>query len=242
MIEVIPAIDVIDGEFVRLKQGDFRKITKYPESIIDTALRYEAVGAKKLHLIDLIGSKTGSISITPLIKKIASMTNLKIQTGGGIRSLDDIDSLLNAGASRVILGTFAFSKPGILEEVFDEFGSEKIIIGADFKGETIRTAGWMREEKVSLDEYVSEAEQIGFKNFLITDIAKDGMMSGPATRTYQNILATYNNINLIASGGISSIADIKNLESAGITQVIVGKALAEGVIKPEDLFKRGQQC
>jgi phosphoribosylformimino-5-aminoimidazole carboxamide ribotide isomerase len=242
MIEVIPAIDIIDGRCVRLRQGEFDKVTCYETSVLDMALYYDSLGVKKLHIVDLKASVSGKISVMPIVEEICKKTNLSIQFGGGIRSFQDIKSCFNAGIQRVIIGTFGFSEDNILNEIYEDFGSKNIIIGADFKDNYIRSGGWTTKQKNTLPEFIEKAEQIGFVNFLVTDISKDGMLQGPSIDVYKKLKQQFPCINIIASGGVSKAEDIYLLEGIDIKEIIIGKALNEGLINSEEIFKRRGRC
>jgi len=237
MIEIIPAIDIIDGKCVRLSQGDFSRKTIYNENPVEVAKEFETAGIKRLHLVDLDGAKKGKITNIDILEKIASQTQLTIDFGGGIKTDEDVASVYDAGAKIITLGSLAFYKPEKAYEWQSIYGAEKILIGADVKDKMISVNGWKDETEVTIMDFIIQYITKGFYNFFCTDIAKDGLLQGPSIELYSEIIQSFSNVNLIASGGVSKIEDIDELQRIGCTAVIIGKALYEGNITLKDLEK-----
>ena len=226
MIEIIPAIDIIDGRCVRLVQGDYSRQTTYGDPV-DIALRYRDVGLKRLHLVDLDGAKASQPIHLAILERIATATGLDIQYGGGIKSKPALESVLNAGASRAIGGSMAITAPEIFRECLSEFTPGKVILGADVRDGFIATHGWLENSRTTLSEIIRQFLPAGFSQVICTDISKDGMLSGPNFELYKELLETFPLLSITASGGISLMDDIVRLNEAGIHSVIVGKALYE---------------
>jgi phosphoribosylformimino-5-aminoimidazole carboxamide ribotide isomerase len=235
MIQIIPAIDIIDGKCVRLEKGDYGKKKIYSEDPLEVALLFESWGIKRLHLVDLDGAKAKRIVNTSVLNSIATKTNLIIDFGGGLRSDDDIQIAFDNGASMITGGSVAIHNPGQFLRWLDVFGCDKIILGADHKNEKISVNAWMEESNSGLFSFLEDYIQKGVKQIICTDIQKDGMLEGPSIGLYKRILAKWPDIQLIASGGISSIDDVLLLEKAGIRAVIIGKALYENRISPQEI-------
>lgn len=240
-IEIIPAIDIIEGKCVRLSQGDYAQKKIYNEHPLEVAKQFEGAGIKRLHLVDLDGAKKGSLVNQKTLETIASKTNLIIDFGGGIKTDNDIQSVYNAGAKMAAIGSIAVKKPELFYSWINQYSAEKILLGADVKNECIAISGWMEETKLSVFDFIRKNISKGIKNIFCTDISKDGMLQGSAVELYKKIIKNTaddkQQINLIASGGISSMQDIQKTEAAGCTGVIIGKAIYEGKIKLEELIK-----
>lgn len=240
-IEIIPALDIIDGKCVRLSQGDYAQKKIYNEHPLEVAKQFEGAGIKRLHLVDLDGAKKGSLVNQKTLETIASKTNLIIDFGGGIKTDNDIRSVYNAGAKMAAIGSIAVKKPELFYSWINQYSAEKILLGADVKNECIAISGWMEETKLSVFDFIRKNISKGIKNIFCTDISKDGMLQGAAVELYKKIIKNTaddkQQINLIASGGISSMQDIQKTEAAGCTGVIIGKAIYEGKIKLEELIK-----
>jgi len=229
MIEIIPAIDIIDGRCVRLVQGDYSRQTVYGDPL-DMALRYRDAGLKRLHLVDLDGAKASYPIHLAILERIATATGLDIQYGGGIKSKAALASVLNAGASRAIVGSMAISNPEIFRECLSEFSPAQLILGADVRNGMIATHGWLENSRTTLSEIIRQFLPDGLSQVVCTDISKDGMLSGPNFELYKELLETFPSLAITVSGGISSMDDIIRLNEAGMQSVIVGKALYEGQI------------
>lgn len=237
MIEIIPAIDLIDSICVRLTQGDFSRKTVYSGDPVDTARQFEAAGLKRLHLVDLDGARTGRPANIDVLKRIANATSLIIDYGGGLRSANDIVDAFAAGASMVNIGSLAVREPDTLIGWLDRFGGDRILLGADSKDEFVAVDGWQTGTNISIFGYLARLASQGVSSAFVTDITSDGAMAGPATQLYIRIRSELPELDLIASGGVRSLSDIDDLETIGCRGVIIGKALYEGKIKLEGLAK-----
>lgn len=235
MIDIIPAIDIIGGKCVRLEQGDYSVKKIYHENPLGIAKAFEDAGIKRLHLVDLDGARAGHVTNIKVLSDITSATKLKVDFGGGIKTDDDIQRVFESGAEMVTIGSIAFTSPDKLNSWMGRYGSERIILGADVKGDKIAISGWMEKTGTGLFEYLTEKQHAGIEKVLCTDISKDGMLSGPAFRLYERIKQSFPDFYLIASGGISDVADIEKLEASGIDAVVIGKALYENKISLNNL-------
>ncbi len=238
MIELIPAIDIIDGKCVRLTKGDYAQKTVYAEDPIEMALRFEELGFRRLHVVDLDGAKSRHIVNSVVLNKLASQTHLAIDFGGGIKTDEDIMATFDNGAQMVTVGSVAVTHPERFAQWLEKYGAEKMILGADVRDGLISINGWKEDSTEQLLPFLKRYVDMGVKNVLCTDISKDGTLAGPATLLYQEVMAAYPTLNLIASGGVSSIGDIEELESAGIPSVVFGKAIYEGRIDMKELINR----
>ncbi len=227
MIEIIPAIDVIDGKCVRLTQGDFAKKKIYNENPLETAKEFEANGIKRLHIVDLDGAKLGKISNLKVLEDIASNTNLEIDFGGGIKNDEDIDSVFNAGAAMASIGSVAVRENEKFFEWIDKYGSSRILLGADVKNRKIAINGWQTSTDLEILSFLKKYYAKGMRKVFVTDISKDGLLEGSARKLYTDILGALPRLHLIASGGVSSPEEITELEKIGCSGVIIGKALYE---------------
>lgn len=235
MIEIIPAIDIIDGKCVRLTQGDYNQKTVYNEDPVEVAMMFEDAGIKRLHTVDLDGARSSHVVNTRVIERIATHTNLTIDFGGGIKSDEDLRKAFDAGAQMVTIGSVAVKEPELFASWVETYGGEKIILGADVKNGYISISGWLEEGEQKLMDFICHHTKNGIHNVLCTDISRDGMLQGPAIELYKDIMSHYPNLHLIASGGVSCINDIERLNDAGIPAVVFGKAIYEGRIKLKEL-------
>jgi len=235
VIEIIPAIDIIDGKCVRLAQGDYNQKTTYNENPLEVAKMFEVAGIKRLHLVDLDGAKAHHIVNHKVLEKIASSTNLIIDFGGGLKSDDDLRIAFESGAKMITGGSIAVRNPETFISWIENYGGERIILGADVKNEKVAVGGWLETTEIELLSFVSGYMQKGINKIICTDISKDSMLQGPAIDLYKKMLSAKPEMYLIASGGVSSIADIEQLNEAQIPAVITGKAIYEGRIKLSDL-------
>ena len=235
MIEIIPAIDIIDGKCVRLSQGDYQKKTIYNENPLEVAKMFEGAGLKRLHLVDLDGAKAHHIVNHAVLQNIASHTGLIIDFGGGLKSDEDLETAFNSGASMVTGGSIAVKSPETLMRWIKKYGANKIILGADAKNEMIAVAGWQESTEMDIFTFIRNWHSKGIMKIISTDISRDGMLQGAATELYKKILQAVPGTYLIASGGVSSMADILELQDAGIPAVITGKAIYEGRITMEEI-------
>ncbi|NEW82619.1 MAG: 1-(5-phosphoribosyl)-5-[(5-phosphoribosylamino)methylideneamino]imidazole-4-carboxamide isomerase [Mariniphaga sp.] len=229
-IEIIPAIDIIDGKCVRLSQGDYQQKIIYNENPLEIAKMFEAIGLKRLHLVDLDGAKAHHVINHKVLENIALHTSLLIDFGGGLKSDEDLKIAFESGASMVTGGSIAVKSPEIFLRWIEKFGAGKIILGADAKNEMIAVAGWQESTKTDIFSFIKNWHSKGIRKIISTDISRDGMLQGAATELYTKILLEVPDAYLIASGGVSSMADILELQNAGIPAVITGKAIYEGRI------------
>ena len=235
MITIIPAIDLIDGSCVRLTQGDYDRKTTYYKDPLDVARRYEDCGIKRLHLVDLDGAKASHPVNLKVLERLATSTALQIQYGGGIKSSDALKEVFAAGAKRAICGSIAVKQPESFCEWLDAFGPERMVLGADTRNGRIAINGWLEAAQMGVEELIESFRNAGLSQVICTDIAKDGMLQGPATSLYQELLQQFPQCHLIASGGVSCLADIIRLNDAGIPAVVFGKAIYEGKISLQEL-------
>ncbi len=235
-LKIIPAIDTIGGRCVRLVQGDYSRCTTYNEDPVESAKKFEGCGIKLLHLVDLDGAKAQEPKNLDILEKIATKTSLKVEFGGGIKSRDSIKSALNAGAYRIICGSTACNNPILFAEWLKEFGGERVVFGADLKDGVPATHGWTKSGEIPSDKLFEIFIANGLKHSIVTDIGRDGMLQGPSIELYRMLEEKFPELNIIASGGISSVADLYELEKINITEAIVGKALYEGKISLNDLY------
>jgi len=235
-MRIIVAIDIIGGKCVRLTRGDFSTKKIYNEDPLEIALKIESNGVKYIHLVDLDGAKNKKVENIKVLEKIAWKTKLKIDFGGGLRSYEDVITVFNAGARQVTAGSIAVTDPHLFMEWLTKLGQEKLILGADCIDRKVSTGGWLENSDEEIISFISEYKSRGVKYAICTDIKKDGMLKGPSTTLYKEILDTVK-INLIASGGISSVRDIEDIRQAGCEGVIIGKAVYEGKIGLNELGK-----
>ena len=226
---IFPAIDLYEGKAVRLYKGDYEQMTVYSDSPIELVEDFVEQGAKHLHLIDLEGAKTGQTKNLELIRDIRALSPLFTQVGGGIRSMDVVDAYLNAGVDRVILGTAAVTDPVFLEEAIKEFG-EKIAVGADIKNGYIAISGWTESSGIDAFSFCRRMQDLGVKTLICTDISRDGAMQGTNRNLYRT-LSKRHDMNIIASGGVSSMDDIRALRAMELYGAVIGKAYYTGAIK-----------
>ncbi|MDL2213010.1 1-(5-phosphoribosyl)-5-[(5-phosphoribosylamino)methylideneamino]imidazole-4-carboxamide isomerase [Bacteroides sp. OttesenSCG-928-E20] len=237
MIELIPAIDIIDGKCVRLSQGDYDTKKVYNENPVEVAKAFEAHGIRRLHVVDLDGAASHHIVNYKVLDKIASRTSLIIDFGGGIKSDEDLVIAFENGAEMVTIGSLAVTNPDLFLKWLDRYGAGKIILGADVKDRKIAVNGWKDETTQDLFPFLKEYLGKGVKKVICTDISKDGMLQGPAVELYKEMIQANETIYLIASGGVSHSDDIYALEEAQVPAVIFGKALYEGRIRLKDLYR-----
>lgn len=237
MIELIPAIDIIDGKCVRLTKGDYNQKTVYNDSPADVARQFEDMGFKRLHVVDLDGAKSKHIVNDHVLKAITDATNLKVDFGGGLKTDDDLKKAFEAGASMVTIGSIAVTKPELFLSWLEEYGADKLILGADVRNGKISINGWKEDSTEELLPFLKQYVDHGVKNVLCTEISKDGTLQGPAIELYRQIMDAYPTLHLIASGGVGSTDDIRNLNESGIPAVVFGKAFYEGKINIEELWQ-----
>ncbi len=234
MIKIIPAIDVIDGKCVRLTKGDFSKKKIYNENPLEVAKEFEEIGIKYLHLVDLDGAKAKQIVNWKVLESIASETNLTIDFGGGVRSKEDLRIAFESGASKITAGSIAAKEKETVLAWLDKYG-EKIILGADTIDGKVSINAWEVTTELPLIDYIRDYWALGITSTIVTDISRDGVLTGPAFDLYKSIKSEIPKIELIASGGVSEIADVDKLNEQNIEGVIIGKAIYEGRIKLDEL-------
>ena len=236
MIELIPAIDIIGGQCVRLTKGDYDQKTVYRNSPAEVAKEFEQIGFKRMHVVDLDGAKSKHIVNEQVLKAITAETNLVVDFGGGIKTDADIEKAFSAGASMVTVGSIAVTDPDRFMGWLEKYGASRIILGADVRNGKISINGWKEDSGEALLPFMKKYIDAGVRYVLCTEISKDGTLAGPAIDLYKEMMATYPELHLIASGGVSSIDDIKALEVAGIPAVVFGKAIYEGKINLKELW------
>ena len=235
MIELIPAIDIIDGQCVRLTQGDYSQKTVYG-SPLDTSKQFEHIGFKRLHVVDLDGAKSRHIVNNAVLHEITTQTKLTVDFGGGIKTDDDLRVAFDNGAQMVTVGSIAVTHPDLFLGWVSQYGADRFILGADVRNGKISINGWKEDSEEDLLPFLEKYIRAGVRNVLCTEISKDGTLSGPAIELYTRVMQAYPELHLIASGGVSSIEDIKSLDAAGIPAVVFGKAIYEGKINLQELW------
>lgn len=235
MIELIPAIDLIDGKCVRLTKGDYDQKTIYNEDPVSQAMEFQSLGLRRLHIVDLDGAKSKHIVNDAVLKAITQATDLIVDFGGGIKSTEDIEKAFMAGAHMVTIGSVAVTEPELFMGWLRKYGAEKIILGADVRNGMVSINGWKEDSSEALLPFLEKYVSAGVRNVLCTEISKDGTLAGPATELYSKVMAQYPHLHLIASGGVSCNADIQQLDENGIPAVVFGKAYYEGKIDIKEL-------
>lgn len=233
-MRIIPAIDIIDGKCVRLTKGDYATKKIYNENPLEIAKEFEANGIKYLHLVDLDGAKSGRIVNYKILEQISENTNLKIDFGGGLKTNADLEIAFNSGANQITGGSIAVKNSDLFEEWISKYGS-KIILGADVYAEKIAVSGWQETSDLDLLPFIEKYQNFGIETIICTDISKDGMLEGPSFLLYEKIVTAFSDINLIASGGVSSFEELPKLQLLGCEGVIIGKAIYEGKISLKQL-------
>lgn len=234
-MRIIPALDIIDGKCVRLVNGDYQKMTVYSNDPLEMAKRFEAHGMQHLHLVDLDGAKSNRIINYKILEKIAVKTNLTIDFGGGIKSDDDLRIAFNSGASQITGGSIAVNDPQRFSGWIRDYGSSKIILGADVKDTTVAISGWLEDSDQKIIPFLQEYVQKGIEYVICTDINRDGTLEGPSIDLYSELLQTFPEIKLIASGGISDVKALLELDELGCDAAIIGKAIYENRISLKEL-------
>jgi phosphoribosylformimino-5-aminoimidazole carboxamide ribotide isomerase len=233
--EIIPAIDLIDGKCVRLTEGDYNQKTVYHEDPVEVALGFEAAGIRRLHLVDLDGAKAGRVVNWNVLERITQRTALEVDFGGGIKTRDDVDRVLDSGAKWATVGSIAVKNEAELMSWFETYGANRFFLGADVKEEHIAVAGWQETTSIQLIPFLQKYVGYGIQYVFCTDVSKDGRLEGPATDLYRTVLEALPGLQLIASGGVSGMQDLESLKAAGCAGAIVGKAIYEGRINLEQL-------
>jgi len=236
-MNIIPAIDIIEGKCVRLTKGDYHRKKIYAEDPVEVARMFEDHGISHLHVVDLDGARSQHIVNIDVLSKISQATRLIVDFGGGVKSDGDIRSAFNAGASRITGGSIAVRDPEIFGQWLNHYGPEKIILGADVKGRQIAISGWMETSEHDVSSLISFYREKSVKFVICTDIERDGVLKGPSINLYKELMEEFPNINLIASGGVGSMKDVEELADIGVWGVIIGKAIYEGRIQMNELKK-----
>ncbi len=237
MIDLIPAIDIINGSCVRLVEGDFARKTDYGHDPVEMARFFEKAGFKRLHVVDLDGARSGCPVHIPLLRNITKGSSLNFDFGGGVRDESQVEEILDAGAKQVSIGSIAVKDPEKVAGWIIKYGPEAFFLGADIKDDKIATNAWTETSKFSVNEFIAAWADKGINRFFCTDISRDGKLQGPAIELYTRIKKKFPKIYLVASGGVSRVSDIQVLEDAGIDAVIFGKAFYEGRITIDELIK-----
>jgi len=234
-MEIIPAIDIINGKCVRLTKGDYAQQKVYNDNPVEVAKQFEDAGIKRLHMVDLDGAKAGKIVNLKVLEAVSAATNLVIDFGGGVKKIADVGNIIDAGAAIVTIGSLAVKHPELLEEWLLEFGPEKFLVGADVLDEKIKISGWLEDGGIDIYTFIGKMLALGVQNIFCTDISKDGVLQGPSIDLYKKIMEEHPEVNLIASGGVSNINDVAQLKEIGCSGAIIGKAIYEGKITLEQL-------
>lgn len=235
MIEIIPAIDIIGGKCVRLTQGDYSEVKSYSDNPVDMALRFVDAGCRRLHLVDLDGAKASHVVNYKTLENIVTKTSLIVDFGGGVKTDEDLSIAMDCGASMVTGGSVAVKSPDRFIGWLTKYGADVVILGADAKNRKIATSGWLNDSSLDVIDFISDYKNKGVKKVISTDIGLDGMLSGPSLELYKEIIEKVDGIYLIASGGVSSMADVERLDELSVPEVIVGKAIYESRITLKDL-------
>lgn len=234
-MQIIPAIDIIEGKCVRLTQGDYSQKKVYNENPLEVAKQFEDAGIKRLHLVDLDGAKAGRVINWKVLENIATKTKLVIDFGGGIKTGKDIEIIFNSGGAIATIGSIAVKQPELFHQWLKKYGGDNILLGADVKNEKIAIHGWTEQTEINVFDFLEQHIDKGLKQAFCTDISKDGLLQGPATDLYKKIIERFPELKFIASGGVTSIDDLTKLKEAGCEGVIIGKAIYEGKIRMEEL-------
>lgn len=229
-MQIIPAIDIIEGKCVRLTEGNYLQKKVYNEDPLDVAKSFEGIGLMRLHLVDLDGAKSGQVVNWKVLEKIALHTHLKIDFGGGIKTTSTLKTVFNIGATYATIGSLAVKNELLFQEWIDQFGPEVFLLGADVLNEKIAIGGWLEKTEISVFDFIQSYLDKGIQQIFCTDIQKDGKLEGPSTQLYQKIIKQFPTLQLIASGGVSSLEDLQQLAQMGCSSAIVGKAIYENKI------------
>jgi phosphoribosylformimino-5-aminoimidazole carboxamide ribotide isomerase len=235
MMQIIPAIDLIDGKCVRLTQGDYSQKVVYHDDPLEMARQFSDAGISRLHLVDLDGAKAGKVVNWKVLENIAGVTNMQIDFGGGVKQEADVKRILETGATWVTVGSMAAKQPELMSEWIVKYGSDKFFLGADVRDKKIAVSGWQQTTDWDIFDFIDTYVAQGLSHVFCTDISKDGKLEGPSTQLYQEIMAASPRVQLVASGGVSSTADLDELLAAGCAGVIIGKAIYEGRITLQQL-------
>lgn len=234
-MQIIPAIDIIDGKCVRLTQGDYAQKTVYNENPLEVAKEFEGAGLKRLHLVDLDGAKEGTVKNWAVLQQIAANTSLSIDFGGGIKQDKDLKIVFESGAAYATVGSLAVKQPDIFQGWLNDYGADKFLLGADVKSEKIAVAGWLETTDIDIYDFLTDYVAKGIQQVFCTDVSKDGKLEGPSIDLYKKIIEKFPSLWFIASGGVSSMDDLYALKAIGCSGAIVGKAIYEGRIQLSEL-------
>jgi phosphoribosylformimino-5-aminoimidazole carboxamide ribotide isomerase len=237
MMELIPAIDIIDGKCVRLSKGDFEKKIVYHNDPTEVAKAFEAAGVTRLHIVDLDGARGNSLKNLPTLENISNNTKLTIDFGGGVKKTSDVKTILNAGATIISVGSIVVKDPALFQQWLTDFGTEKFLPGADVLEKKVKISGWKESTGIDIFDFIDSLIKLNIDTIFCTDISKDGMMQGPSTILYKEILNKFPRLNLAASGGVSCYEDLIVLKEAGCSGAIIGKAFYEGKITMKQIEK-----
>ena len=235
-MHIIPSFDLMDGRLVRLRQGDFDQKTEYPADPLELARELEAAGIRRLHMVDLDGAREGRPVNLPVLEQIAARTRLEIDYGGGLRSIPALRQVWDAGAAMFSVGSVAVLAPDEFSAWVERFGADRFLVGADVRNRLVAVHGWVEQTSLGLFDFIIRLQKLGIQQISVTDITRDGELGGPAIELYRDILLHFPEIQLVASGGISSVPDLEELQSMGCAGAVVGKAFFEGKI-PVQYFK-----
>ncbi|MBV6641491.1 MAG: 1-(5-phosphoribosyl)-5-[(5-phosphoribosylamino)methylideneamino]imidazole-4-carboxamide isomerase [Cyclobacteriaceae bacterium] len=234
-MQIIPAIDLIDGKCVRLTKGDYNAVKEYNSDPLEVARQFEGAGIKRLHLVDLDGAKASHVVNIDVLRNICQNTGLQVDFGGGVKSEEDLQKVFDAGAQQVTAGSIAAKDPDKVKQWIADHGSDRIILGADVLGGKVMVSGWQKSSGLSLFEFLADYHDAGARWVICTDISKDGVMEGPSFELYREIVAQFPDINLIASGGVTTMADLESLREDNLYGAIIGKAYYEGKLSLQQL-------
>jgi len=237
-MDIIPAIDIIDGKCVRLTQGDYEQKKIYNEHPLEVAKEFEDAGFKRLHLVDLDGAKAGAVKNWKVLETIAGKTSLVIDFGGGIKKEGDVQIVFNSGAALATVGSLAVKDPELFVSWLQSYGAGKFLLGADVKNEKIAVGGWLETTDRWVYDFIQEYVDKGIQQVFCTDVSKDGLLEGPSLDLYRNIMTEFPKLHFIASGGVSNMDDVYQLEEIGCKGVIIGKAIYEGRVTLKELAKK----
>ena len=241
MIQIVPAIDLINGKCVRLSKGEFSTKKEYDTDPADVAARFAECGARRIHLVDLEGAKQAAPANLAVLERIRSRVDIELEWGGGIATLADLAAVFEAGATHAVVGTVAALKPKLFLDWLDRYSGDRIVLGADIRNGCVAVRGWLSEVPLRVTDLVDQFQPAGLNQVVCTDISRDGMLQGPATRLYVDLQKRYPDVTFCVSGGIASMDDIRALDALGLRRVVVGKALYEGLITMDELAEWSQK-